>query len=307
LSRRVSGAIAFTLCSMIWGSTFAVCKMALQEFRPMELVIARFVLGAAALLPIAVRQAGALVSHWKTLAILGVVGVTIPYAVQNWALEMTTATTAGLIMASIPALTSIFSVLLLKESVSARRWVGILVSIAGVLILILAEAGAVGGGDSRALVGNALQAGCAVSWGLYTVLSKRAISDGIPDSAVTAGSIIAGLVLCIPLALVELMGGGWSAPSTVGLLQVLYLGVFASAGTFFLWNFGLKWFDASEAGIFDSTVPVWSVLTAMVLLGERLLPYQYAGGALAIGGVLLALYKSRGKSRSMDNGMLRNT
>ncbi|MGE5483964.1 MAG: DMT family transporter [Ignavibacteriales bacterium] len=291
MPRRILAAIAFTCCSIIWGSTFAVCKLALQEFRPLQLVVARFALGALALSPVAFRQIGTLIAHWKTLTLLGLVGIAVPYAAQNWALELTTATAAGLIMASIPAMTSVFSVVILKESVDLRRWAGILTSIAGVLLLVLAGAAASGGAGT--LAGNALQMGCAASWGLYTVLSKRAISAGIPDSAVSAGSVIAGLILCIPFALVEMAREGWASPSTAGVLQVLYLGVFASAGTFFLWNYGLRSFDASEAGVFDSTVPVWSVLTAMALLGERLASYQYAGGALAIGGVLLALSRPR--------------
>lgn len=293
--RRFQCFVALVLCTAIWGSTFAVCKLALEELPPIEMVVLRFAISLIVVSPVVIRQFRTISVHWKTLALIGFIGVTAPYALQNWALSMTSATTAGLIMASIPAMTTVFSVMLLKEPVDARRWVGILVSVTGVVILVLAAQSSSQGADT--VMGNMLQVFCAASWGLYTVLSKKAISSGTPDSVIAAGSLLTGLIFCAPLAALEMSTRAWAMPSATAWLQLVYLGSLAGAGTFVLWNFGLRAFDASEASVLESLVPVWSAIGAIVLLGEGLMPYHLAGGALATGGILVALVRVNRKRR----------
>jgi len=76
--------------------------------------------------------------------------------------------------------------------------------------------------------------------------------------------------------------------SWLTVANVLYLGIVAMALPIFLWNYALLHYDASEAGLFINLVPVFSVISAMLFLGERVNAGQLIAGGVVILGVLLS-------------------
>jgi drug/metabolite transporter (DMT)-like permease len=107
----------------------------------------------------------------------------------------------------------------------------------------------------------------------------------------TAASFAAGLLFLVPLMASEIWFTGSPGLSLKGWLVLIYLGVGASALTLFLWNYALRFVEASAAALYVNLIPVVGLGFAL-LIGESARTVQLAGGALAVLGVLLGEAKT---------------
>lgn len=141
-------------------------------------------------------------------------------------------------------------------------------------------------GGSRPVLGNLLMLVSSLAWGAYTVLNKR-FNLNISPVMATLATFFFGLLFLLPFTIMEMRGFNY-ALSWLTVANVLYLGVAAMALPIFLWNYALLYYDASEAGLFINLVPVFSVICAVLFLGEQVNAGQLAAGAVVILGVLVS-------------------
>jgi drug/metabolite transporter (DMT)-like permease len=111
-----------------------------------------------------------------------------------------------------------------------------------------------------------------------------------------------GTLFLLPAAGAEMALSGFGPVSPGGWLSVLFLGVAGSGGSFFCWNAALRRMDASEASIYINLVPVITVASAALMLGETIGPAQMMGGALVILGVYLASKQEPAATRGITIG-----
>jgi len=254
---------------------------------PFTLAALRFCVALAILLPTLSRSR--LSSDelrqlpWRTLATLGFTGVALYFGFQNLGLARTSATEAGLISGSVPAVTAALSALVLRERLPIPRILGIAGSMAGVAVMILGSSPSGGG----SLAGDLLMLVSAVAWAIYTLTNKE-IGGKVPDGFLLVSTIAFGALFLAPAAVFEVATAGFGPISLDGWLSVLFLGLGGSAAAFFCWNAALRRLDASEASTYINLVPLVTVLSAALMLGERPAPSQLLGGALVIAGVYLA-------------------
>ncbi len=288
MSHRFTGALAALSAVSIWGLTFVPSKVAMAEMGPLTLAVLRFGIALAVVAAIAHRKGILFTSpkavSWGTLALLGFTSVTLYYGFQNLGLARTSASEAGLLSGSVPALTALLSALVLKERVSVLRALGIGASIVGVAAVILAGSGSVGGGSVE---GDLLVMVGMVAWVFYTLINKG-VGGRMPETLFLTYTMGLGTLFLLPATGVEVVLVGFGPVSTAGWLSVLFLGVLGSGASFFCWNAALRYLDASEAATYINLVPVITVLSATLMLGEPLIPVQLLGGALVILGVYLA-------------------
>lgn len=288
MSRRTLALVALALVTLIWGSAFTVTKAAIGQVPPITLALLRFLVASALLLPLAWRRrrlaAPSLRGAWPTIAGMGLCGVALYQVGANFGLGYTTASQAVIIQSIIPILTAILAALLLHERPTRLRVLGIALSLAGVALVVLAAAPSTTA--SNPLLGGALLLASALGWVVYTLLAKRiAAADQL---SVTAYSILIGTLLMLPLSLLEAGTANLAAIGWPGWASILYLGVLSTAAANLIYNRSLSYLDASQATTFLNLVPVVGVLIAVLFLGEPLLGWQLAGGALALVGVWLA-------------------
>lgn len=285
--RRLAGIAAALGAVVIWGLTFVPGKIALAEMGPFTLAVLRFCVALAVLLPILprsyLRPRYLRTLPWRALAALGFTGVALYFGFQNLGLARTSATEAGLVSGSVPAVTAAMSALLLRERLRPSRVAGIAGSMAGVAIMVLGNASAGGG----SLAGDLLMLASAVAWASYTLLNKG-MGGKVPEALILVSTMAFGVLFLAPAAALEVATGGLGVVSTSGWLSLLFLGVAGSAGAFFCWNAALRHLDASEASTYINLVPLVTVLSAGLMLGERPSLPQILGGALVIAGVYLA-------------------
>lgn len=283
-SGRPAAIAALLVVVAIWSSTFVATKLLFGQAGPSQIALLRFVVASAILLPIARRDLARRSLPWGRLALMGLTGVTGYFTFQNLGLVYTSASSAALILACLPALVAVTAAMFLGERLNRLRSLGVLASVVGVAVIVI-----LGEPEPTApnpLLGNGLMLLCALSWVGYTLLGKG--TEQLPIQVVSAGSIAFGTLLIAPIALAETLSSGPPTLTAGGWLGILYLGSGASAGAFLLWNYALRRLDASEAAVYLNLIPLLGVVLAAATLGESIGTAEIAGALLIVGGVTFA-------------------
>lgn len=284
---RAPAVLAVVLCTTIWGTTYVATKVVLPEIPPFTLAFFRFVIATAIMAPFAWkywRTGHGRALPWKRLVLMGLTGVALYFMFQNLGLVYTTASAAALIQGAIPAITILLAGVFLKERLGLWRVSGVSLSVAGVVLIVLASEQS--GGAPAPLLGNLLMLGSSLAWGVYTITGK-VVHESFPSLLTTAISTAVGTLFLLPPFLGEIFLQGFGPVSPAVWLNVFYLGAVASGLTFILWNYGLQALDAGETGNYINLVPVVAVASAVLLLGEPVRTPQVLGGLLVLAGVYL--------------------
>jgi drug/metabolite transporter (DMT)-like permease len=275
--------------TLIWGGTNVVAKVGVGLAPAAGLAALRFVLAAAcfAVLLAATKRAAFAIrrADLPLLAALGLTGVAASNLLFFWGLELAPVADAALIApATSPLWTALFAALLLGERFSRRQLAGMAVSLAGVVAVVGASGLDAGGGGGR-LLGDLLLLSGSACWAVYTVLGRRALARHSPLAAVTWATLLGS----VPLLLIAAPGGwGWlPAASPVLWAAILYLALLGSVVALLAWSRSVRDLGAARAGQFTYLVPLWSLLLAALVLGERPAPLQLVGAALVLAGIWL--------------------
>ncbi|MDY6948413.1 MAG: DMT family transporter [Pseudomonadota bacterium] len=283
--------LLLVLTMMVWGSTFMVTKELITLWPPFTLAFARVTLGTLVLLPLAVsrhRRGDHL--PWPTIWLMGFVGVALYYLLFNLGMVYISASQGALVQSSIPAMTALVAVLWLRERASGMRWLGIAMSVAGVLIVF--SGSATDSGESIQL-GNVLMFSSVVCWAVYTSLAKRVA--GFDSLVITVAVTGTGALLLLPVAGYEIMTAGAALQPLppLGWIGVLYLGGVASGLAYLLYNTSLRHLDASAVGVYTNLIPIVGVLTGVAVLGDPLSARAIVGGLVVMLGVWITSRSER--------------
>lgn len=293
MGSRVLAIILLILVMIIWGTSYAVTKDSLAEVPPILFAFLRLFIASVLLVALAQMRGGTAKLPrpipWATIALMGLAGVCLYYTGFNLSLVYTSASQGALIQSFIPIVTALLAAIFLKESLSVKRLLGIGISIAGVVLIILLTAPSTNA--QNPMLGNVLMLGTVVIWAVYTILAKR-VAD-VDPLVVTAYATAFGTLLLIPAALFELSSKSFPAISGSVLLSIVYLGAVSSAGGLLLYNQSLKHLEASQTANFMNLMPVIGVAVAVLFLGESLTLWQIVGGALVLIGVWISLQNQR--------------
>jgi drug/metabolite transporter (DMT)-like permease len=271
---------------LFWGLSFVSSKTILNAgVPPMTMVAMRFAAASVLLFPLLkLREPGLRPgrSGYFALAAGGLLGVTIYFFFESRGIALTSATSSSLIIATIPVFTVVAERLFYGTRVAWFRWIGVALSLGGVYLLVGRA-----DGSERApgeLVGNLLMLGACLSWVAYNMVSRN-LHKRFSDFAVTAYQALFGFVFLVPLALLE--RGSWVPLSGLVILNLLYLAVFCSALSYFLYVFALARIGPVGIAPFINLIPVVGVLGGVFILGESITALQVAGGVIVVAGVLI--------------------
>jgi drug/metabolite transporter (DMT)-like permease len=272
---------------VIWGSTFVVTKQAILALPPLQLAFMRVLLGALFLSPFAWMRyrSNPTAIPWLAILWLGAIGVAIYYVAFNYALTFTSAAQGALVQSCIPAVTALIAVIWLGERAPIRRWIGITLSVVGVMIIFMGASTVAAGHSTR---GNVLMFGTVAAWGVYTALAKRVAHYDMV--VVTAALLGVGALLLFPVAAWEHVHSARVLINASAWFAIAYLGCGASGLAYLLYNLALRDMDANQAGTYTNLIPVVGVISG-VLLGDSLSAIQFIGGALVALGVALTSVK----------------
>lgn len=284
--QQIFGALCLTLAAAIWGGVYVVSKVVLEVIPPFTLLILRFAIALVVLGAFVVaRKEYIAKKDYPLLMGIAFVGVTISIAAQFLGTKLSTAHMGALITSASPAFIAIFAVWLLKERMDWKQLTGILLATAGVLIVI----GVPDKSDGQSsFAGNLILLVAAVSWGLYTVLSKKATLL-YSSLSVTTYVALFGLIFTSPVMVWELSVTpvswqfGWDIWA-----GVLYIGIISTAGAFYLWNKGFEMMQAGSGAGFFFIQPIVGAFLGWLLLHEHLGVGFFAGAVFIFLGVALS-------------------
>ncbi len=198
--------------------------------------------------------------------------------------RLTTATAAGVIMATIPAVVAIGSRLFLREPLAARSLAAIALAIGGIALLQFARGAE--GSHGTTLRGNALIFGAVVCEASYVIIGKRLAATRAP-LRVSALINLWGLALMTPFGLWQLARLDFGAVSAPIWALLVFYSLAASLFAVWLWMAGLKHVPANHAGVFTVALPIAATTVGVVFLGEQFTPLHAGALLLASAGVVL--------------------
>lgn len=287
---KVIAALMITM--LIWGSSFAIVKMGLQEIPPLFFAFIRIFIASIFLTSIifikkeSVQFINAIRKEWKYFIVLGIIGITLMNITQNFGQSYTSSALAGILQNINPFFILVLSVLFIREIISMNKIFGTIIGFIGMVIVVFAGQDIATIMSSQTFLGNALMIGSAICWAIYSVLTKNIIKK-YSALYLIAISCTVGWIALFPIAFVfedinsiySLSLNSWSI--------LIYLGVFSSGITYFLWNYALSKKDASEISVFVFLVPVIAIAIGALFMGEEITLYTLIGSVLIIFGIYL--------------------
>lgn len=284
------GHMAAFMTIFIWGTTFISTKVLLQAFTPIEILFIRFAMGYVALWCVYPRRL--VVTEKKQegyFMAAGLLGITLYYLFENIALTYTLASNVGVIISVAPFFTVIFSCLLLKGGrPNGFFLLGFSLAMAGIFLICF--------GGSAALrinpLGDALALVAAAIWALYAMLTKKISDFGYNTIQATRRTFFYGLVFMAPaLFFMDFNSDAQRLLSVKYLLNLLFLGLGASAMCFVTWNFAVKVLGSVKTSVYIYMVPVITAMTSAFVLGEPLTGKVICGIVLTLAGLFLSEWK----------------
>ena len=285
LDSRALACIAVALVT--WSSAYAAIAYALASFSPGEVAFSRLAIGSlcfAALL-VAKREPLPARRDWPALFALGLIGLTLYHVSLNWAETRIASGTASIIICLAPAATAALSAWWIRERLSLRTWTGLAIALAGTVLVVLASGKKVEV-DPKAL----LVLVCVLASAVYFV-GQRPLSLRLGTLTVTACTFFAGTLGCLPF-----VGGlpqALHAAPWSHVLALLWLGVAPSFLGYLAWNVAVKRASATRVSSFIYLSPPIALVIGWAWIGEVPTAMELVGGAIVIGGVVLANLRRR--------------
>ncbi len=286
-NNTAKGHLAALLTVIIWGTTFISTKVLLADFQPIEILFFRFLMGLLALViiyPRRLKQTG--FRREIVFIAAGLCGVCLYYLLENIALTYTMASNVGVIISVAPFFTAILSHLFLKreEKMRANFFIGFFAAMFGIGLISF-------NGASLQLnpIGDLLALLAAFLWACYSILTRKISDYGYNTILTTRRIFFYGLLFMIPaLFLFDFKLDLSRFVNPVYLLNILFLGLGASALCFVTWNFAVKVLGAVKTSIYIYLVPVITVAASVLIIHEPFTWITGTGTVLTLAGLFIS-------------------
>jgi drug/metabolite transporter (DMT)-like permease len=279
----------------LWGFATALSKYLLGSFPPVTLLVLQ--LGpSAAVLWIIVLAGPACALHRRSLlplVLLGLLNPGLSYTLSLFGLSLIPASVATLLWAAEPIMILALAGAILGEAMTARLLIVMLMGAFGVFLVVDA-----GHRATAHPAGILLMLGAVLCCAIYTVFSRK-VGQTIAPLIIVAIQQTAGLLWAVSILPLEL-GQGLIRTLPLNLIPMAMVsGLFYYAAAYWLYVSALQTVPAAIAGSFFNLIPVFGVVFAFLLLGERFTPNQWAGAVTILASVLVLLRRSAQPKASM--------
>lgn len=280
------GLVLLALVTVAWGLSWAAIKLVLAEVPPLTFRAICLVAGGAGVLALA-RLAGQSLHvparAWGRLLAVAAFNIVGWNTFKIYGIAHLPSGRAALIGYTMPMWSTLFSVWLLGERLTVRRGASLVLGMAGVVVLLAADAT----GMASATSGVVLMLASAVSWGLSVVLLKR-FALPAPAACLTGWMMLAGSVPIVAGAVVLEHDRWRPVTATVGL-GLAYSVVIAFMFGYWAWNRVVLMVPVAVSSVSILAVPMISLLSGAWLLHEPLTWRELVAGACILGAIALVL------------------
>lgn len=295
MNHELRGHSLALLTIFLWGLTFVSTKILLQHhLSPLEILLTRFLMGACFLILLfPKRLKGTTIKQESYFATAGLCGITLYYLLENNALLYTFASNAALIASTAPFFTVLLAKVFLKEeTIQSQFYLGMVLSFIGVGLMSFSHSDEL----QLNLKGDFLALLAAIIWSFYSIFSKKISSFGYNTIQTTRRTFFYGILFMLPMLAFE--DTSLSIQKYLDLtviLNLIFLGLGASAICFVTWNLAVKTLGAVKASLYINAVPMVTVILSMIVLHEKLNWMSSLGITLVLCGLLISQLKKRHK------------
>lgn len=283
---RILGHLAALFTISVWGVTFISTKVLLENFNPLEIMFYRLILAVAALFIVSPpRRVGDILGGGWKMAAAGLCGVTLYFLFQNLALSYTLAANVSVLVSAAPLFTALVSRVVLRERLRANFYLGFAVAMAGIVLI------AYNGSFVLRLnpLGDLLSLLAALAWAFYSVLIVKIGDEGAGTLPATRKVVAYGLIFTLPvLPLFGFRADAARLSALPDLLNLIFLGVIASAVCYVTWNYAVGRLGAARTSVYIYLIPMVTIIASALALGERVTPMGGLGMGLILGGMALS-------------------
>jgi drug/metabolite transporter (DMT)-like permease len=276
-----------SLAMVFWGITFVIFKYANESFDPIAIIFARLLISIVFLFSFAYlsgRMMRFRKGDFKWFLLMAMFEPFIYFLGESFGLSMVSPTVAAIIVSTIPLFVPVAAFFLLKERLSLTNIIGLMISFAGVIMVVMASEGRLAGNLKGILLMFVAVFG-AVG---YTIIAKRLL-DHYNGIFITAWQSTLGLLFITPFFLtLELPHLDFAAILPSSIWAMLYLGVFGSGVCFILFAVGIRELGASKANVYANLVPVVAAIVSFFVLKEAMPIMKVIGIVVVLAGLMLS-------------------
>ena len=290
--------IELLIVSVIWGVASPVIKYTLGGFSPGVFLTYRFFISAVLALIIFAITGFKFPKNPKVLALTlfnGFLLSTVSLGLLFLGTNKTTSIDSNVISTMAPITIALAGIFFLKERVTKRESIGILIALAGTLITII-EPVLKSGGALGALEGNLLVFASVIVATITAVLAKVVLRDNVDALFATNISFIIGFITILPFGLPQILDSRFKILTSIPLsyhLGVFYMAILSGTLAYFLWHKAEKTIEISEVSVIAYLYPLFGTPLAVFWLGEKITPPFIIGAIVIALGVFLAEWKKR--------------
>jgi len=274
------------LAIIFWGTSFVATKTVLNEIKPVTIIILRLILASILLTIIALSTKRKFSINFKShswIFILALVAV-FHLWIQVTGLQYTTASNTGWIIGTAPVFMAILGFVFYKEKITLLQFLGILVAVAGLLLLI-------GKGDITNIglienQGDLLVLGSAFTWGVYSMVNKKISLSYSPLMTILYLFLMMAVII-IPFNLNKETINSVINLSFISWMWILFLGIFCSGIAYVIWAQALRDMESAKVGAFLYFEPLVTVIAAWFFLQEEITLLMIFSGLLITAGVFI--------------------
>lgn len=274
------------LAIIFWGTSFVATKTVLNEIKPVTIIILRLIFASVLLTIVALftkRKFSINLKNHSWIFILALVAV-FHLWIQVTGLQYTTAANTGWIIGTAPVFMAILGFVFYKEKITLLQFLGILVAVAGLLLLI-------GKGDITNIglienQGDLLVLASAFTWGVYSMVNKKISLSYSPLMTILYLFLMMAVII-IPFNLNSETINSVINLSSIGWMWILFLGIFCSGVAYVIWAQALRDMESAKVGAFLYFEPLVTVIAAWFFLNEEITLLMIFSGLLITAGVFI--------------------
>ena len=280
------GILSLIFAMYIWASSFVALKSAMNDLGPFTVIFFRMLIASLCFLYFikGFLKYDFSKKDIKFILLLALFEPCLYFIFESKALQLTSASQAGMITSLMPIITAMVAGYFLKEIISKQMIFGSLIAMGGAIWLSLQGTSSIDAPNP--LLGNFLEFLAMLCAAFYTV-TVRYLSDRYSALFITAIQVFIGTVFFIPLFLYEYINIGLNM-TVESFLWVAYLGVVVTLGGYGLYNYALTKIEASKASIFIYLIPVFTLFLAYFMLNEKLSSLEFIACFIILFGVFIS-------------------
>ncbi len=281
----------------LFGSSFAALKVSFEYYHPMVIIFGRMVVASMGFMLLIPRMGKVARPSRRDLRLMLLMTIAEPglyFVFETKALQYTTASQAGMVMALMPVLVAVGAAIFLKERLSARLIFGFFLGMVGVVVLSVGASA-----DEWApnpVLGNFYEFLAIITATVYTLCLKHLLTRYRP-LLLASLQAFGGVIFFLPF----LFFPGTELPTEFhpwGAFWIIYLGLFVTLGAYSLWAWGFTYVSASHGALFTNFIPAFTLLIGWAFLGETLSWPQILAVMIIFAGVIISQRGRRVRPRA---------